>query len=124
VCPESTREKGLRGEIAARGYLVDHGFAILHTNYRTRRGEIDIVARQGGEIVFVEVKSAGSASFGDPLGWVPRWKQDRIVHASCVYLVRNGMEGAPVRYDVIAVDPSGAVNHVRDAFRPQTPFRV
>lgn len=112
------------GERKAREYLADMGYSILETNFHTRRGEIDIVARQGDEIVFVEVKSAGSPSFGDPLGWVPAWKQERIVRASVVYLSLKGLHGAPVRYDVITVDRMGSVNHVQDAFRPQAAFRV
>jgi len=122
VSRSSTRAKGAGGELQARRHLVSEGFKILEENYRTRRGEIDIVARDREEIVFVEVKAARSRSFGDPIGWVPRWKQDRIVMASLVYLSRMKMAGSPVRFDVIAVDPSGALRHVRDAFRPSKAF--
>ncbi len=125
VCPRSARDRGVEGERRAREYLVSRGYRILDENFRTRRGEIDIVASNGREVVFVEVKSAGSVSFGDPLCWVPRWKQERIALASAVYLSRKRMDDTPVRFDVIAVGPSGAVRHVQDAFRPQSPqFRL
>lgn len=122
MCPRSSREKGTIGEEVARRYLRDNGFTILDANFHARRGEVDIIARECGEIVFVEVKSAGRTSFGDPLGWIPAWKQNRIILASLAYLCRKGLADAPMRFDVITVDGDGKVTHVRDAFRAAAPF--
>lgn len=122
MCPKSSREKGSIGEEIARKYLREYGVVILETNFHIRSGEIDIIAREGEEIVFVEVKSATGNSFGNPLGWVPLWKQNRIIMTSLVYLKKKGLVHAPMRYDVITVDQNGKVLHVRDAFRPTGSF--
>jgi len=124
VCPRSSREKGARGEETARKYLQHQGYAILDANFHARSGEIDIIARDDATIVFIEVKSATKDSFGDPLGWIPLWKQRRIIRASLAYLKLKGMIEAPMRYDVITVDRSRKVFHVRDAFRSADPFFV
>lgn len=118
MCPRSSREKGSIGEEIARRYLRDKGFTILDANFHARPGEIDIIAREGEEIVFVEVKAAMGRTFGNPLGWVPQWKQRRIILASLAYVSRKGLSHAPMRFDVITVDPERKVSHVRDAFRP------
>lgn len=122
MCPRSSREKGSIGEEIARNYLNDKGFTILETNFRVRSGEIDIIARERGEIVFVEVKFAGGGTFGDPLGWVPPWKQRNIIRASLAYLNRKGLAEAPMRFDVITIDHDRKVLHVRDAFRTNALF--
>jgi len=117
VCPRSSREKGSIGEEIARNYLTKIGFTILDANFHARAGEIDIVAREGEELVFVEVKTAMGTTFGNPAGWVPHWKQRRIILASLTYVHRKGLAHAPMRFDVITVDPERKVFHVRDAFR-------
>lgn len=117
MCPKSTREKGSIGEEAARRYLEEQGLTILETNFHARPGEIDIIAREGAEIVFVEVKTASGDTFGNPLGWVPRWKQNRIILTSLIYLKKKGLADAPMRFDVITVNRDRKVHHVRDAFR-------
>jgi len=122
VCPRSSREKGSIGEEIARKYLRDNGYTILNTNFHARSGEIDIIARDRAEIVFVEVKSATGTAFGDPMGWVPRWKRNRIILASLTYLKGKGLLDAPMRFDVITIDQDRKVCHVRDAFRAEGPF--
>ena len=122
--PKSSKEKGDIGEEVARSYLKHEGFVILHRNYRASSGEIDIIAREGMTVVFVEVKSSMKGAFGDPLGWVPGWKQQRIIKASLAYLKAQGTAEPPMRYDVITVDQERKVVHVRDAFRPAGPFPV
>ena len=118
MCPRSSREKGSIGEEIARKYLKDNGFTILDANFHARMGEIDIIAREGEELVFVEVKTAMGDTFGNPLGWIPERKQRRIFLASLAYVSRKGLAHAPMRFDVITVDPERKVSHVRDAFRP------
>jgi putative endonuclease len=116
VCADSTRKKGSGGEELARKYLKKRGFVILDLNYSARTGEIDIIAREGDTIVFVEVKTAAGTAFGDPLEWIPFHKQRRIVKTSLSYLSRHGLHHEAVRFDVVAIDHTGRISHVRDAF--------
>lgn len=118
----STRKKGSKGEEIARKYLEKKGYRILDLNYQTRTGEIDIIALDRDIVVFIEVKTSTGRAFGDPLAWVPDWKQKRIVRVSRIYLLKKRLSGAQVRYDVVAVDPARRVCHVEDAFRPAGEF--
>ena len=118
MCPRSTREKGLRSEEIARRYLTAKGYRILDVNFQTRMGEIDIIARHRDTVVFIEVKSSTGNGFGSPLDRVPPWKQRRIIRVSQAYLVKNRLQDAQSRYDVVAIDPDRRVYHVEDAFRP------
>jgi len=122
VCADTSREKGLAGEEVARKYLKREGLKILDVNFHARMGEIDIIARDKDTIVFVEVKSAGGGAFGDPVSWIPPRKQMRIIKASLVYTKMRGLDTAPVRFDIITIDPDRKVSHVRDAFRPDDTF--
>jgi len=116
VSADSTRKKGSGGEELARKYLKRKGYSILDVNYQRPYGEVDIIARDGATIVFVEVKSASTTSFGHPLSWVSPRKQGRIIRTSLTYLSTHGLNDSPVRFDVLAVGPLGDISHVRDAF--------
>jgi putative endonuclease len=124
VSARSSREKGAQGEELAREYLKAEGFKILDVNFHARMGEIDIIAQDKNTIVFVEVKSATHTSFGDPMNWIPVWKQERIIKASLAYLKSKGLINSLMRYDVITVEPDKKVLHVKDAFRPISPFSL
>jgi len=124
VSADSTRTKGSKGEELAGRYLESIGLSILEKNYRLKSGEIDIIARDGDTIVFVEVKAASSFAFGDPLGWVPARKQRRIARTSPLYLSSHGLHDAPVRFDVIAIDPARTIRHVKDAFSAPDGFSL
>lgn len=125
MCPRSSREKGAIGEEIARQYLRHEGFTILAANFHACSGEIDIIAQEDKMIVFIEVKSTTKdTSFGDPLQWIPVWKQQRIIRASLAYLKTRGMMEALMRFDVITIDQNKKVFHVRDAFRVSNPFSV
>ena len=109
----------------ARSYLRSEGYRILDVNFHACSSEIDIIAEDDSMIVFVEVKSTTKdTSFGDPLGWIPVWKQHRIIRASLAYLKAKNMTETPMRFDVITVNKDRKVFHVRDAFRASTPFSV
>ncbi len=114
---ESTRKKGMQGETLARSHLKSKGFKILESNFNTRVGEIDIIAKDHDTLVFVEVKTAHSDRFGNPLGWIPEWKQRKIIRTSQVYL-KTQKVSCSVRFDVIAIESDGKVCHIQDAFRP------
>ena len=94
---------GIRGERAAERGLVELGLDILCRNYRTRRGEIDLVAREGTTLCFVEVKTRRRPFRGRPSDAVGRAKQKRIIRAAARY--RREIHRPPVvyRYDVVEV---------------------
>lgn len=113
---------GLEGETRACHALESRGYRILQRRYRTRFGELDIVARHDGTIVFVEVKTRRGRTFGDPAASVTMEKQRRLVMMAYDYLTRHGLTRSPVRFDVVAVlmDRGAAplVTVFPDAFRP------
>lgn len=98
----STAGKGARGEAAAAAWLQENGWTVLARNYRTRRGEIDIVAQQGDLVAFVEVKSWRSVpreELGRSIG--PR-KRAKIARAARQFLSgRPDLAGTHVRFDVV-----------------------
>ncbi len=98
------RGRGLLGEDLACAELRRRGYAVLERGFRTRFGEIDIVARHGGQIVFVEVKARASGRCGDGAEAVTPYKQWRVARMAAEYLVRRGLHDRPCRFDVVAVD--------------------
>ncbi len=111
---------GRIGEDAACEYLAERGFEVLQRNWRSRSGEIDVVARCGGTVVFAEIKSRTGTAFGEPEESVTPRKAGRIRMLASEYLAGSEVHGE-VRFDVIAVmlDRSGRVleiRHVPDAF--------
>jgi len=98
------QQLGFLGENLAISELTRRGYAILHRRYRTRRGEIDIVADDGGTIVFVEVKARATGDFGGGAEAVTPFKQRRVVSMAIDYLARRGLTDRPCRFDVIAID--------------------
>jgi putative endonuclease len=112
---------GRAGEAAAARYLSDLGFRILKTGYRTRAGEIDIVAEEAGTVVFVEVKARSTLACGRPAEAVDRRKRMRILRAAGIFLMLAGMTERPCRFDVVEVIPGPdgilKVTLIRDAFQ-------
>lgn len=111
------RRLGDRAEEAACRYLEARGYRVLQRNFRTRRGEIDIVAREGKLLVFIEVKYRARANQGRPEEAVGYRKQQQIIRVAREYLW-----GAEVdcRFDVVAMQPGDncwRVKLFRDAFR-------
>jgi len=98
---------GNLGESLAREELVSSGYAILATRYRTRFGEIDIVAMEGGTIVFVEVKARQSARYGTAAETIGPRKRRRIAAMALDYLARTNQLTTPCRFDVVAIDGIG-----------------
>ena len=95
---------GMSGEELACAELQRRGYAILERRYRTRAGEIDIVARDRGTIVFVEVKTRTGGAFGGAAAAVTAWKQRRVAHLALEYLSRHRLHPCPCRFDVVAID--------------------
>jgi putative endonuclease len=113
-------ELGRRGEEAAATYLERVGFTVLDTNWRTRAGEVDIVARDGDTLVLVEVKTRRTLAKGTPEDAVSVTKQRRIGRLAAAYL--QGMEAEPesVRFDVVTIyvlgEDRALLRHHRAAF--------
>jgi putative endonuclease len=95
---------GKLGENLACTALERRGYAILARRYRTKLGEIDIVARDGLAIVFVEVKARSGDDFGGAAAAVTVWKQRRLTLMALDYLARHRLEERPCRFDVVTVD--------------------
>jgi len=92
------------GENLACAALKLRGYAIIATRYRTRLGEIDIVARDGDTTVFVEVKSRAGDEFGGAAAAVTAWKQRKVTLMAMDYVARHRLENTPCRFDVVTVD--------------------
>jgi len=110
---------GARGESLARASLEAQGYAIIATQYRTRAGEIDIVARDGGCLVFVEVKARRTTECGTPAEAVTPRKQRRIIAMARDFLARNPTDATSCRFDVVAILMPGGqpqVEIIRNAF--------
>ena len=119
------KKTGQSGEQAASEYLSEQGFQILERNFHTRFGEIDIVARDGDCIVFVEVKSCRSLSYGDPAAWVTYRKQKRIILAASEYLQTRNCQDCDCRFDVVTVKwhkDRSSCHHIKEAFYPQDKY--
>jgi putative endonuclease len=106
---------GKRGEDVAVEELERRGYTILARRYRTRHGEIDVVAQDGETIVFVEVKVKETREFGTAAEAVGVRKQRRIVSMAVDYLARNRLTAKPSRFDVIAID-GPMLTYYRSAF--------
>ncbi len=95
---------GKLGENLACAALAGRGYAILATRYRTRIGEIDIVARDGDTTVFVEVKSRVGDEFGGAAAAVTTSKQRKVALMAMDYVARHRLENTPCRFDVVTVE--------------------
>ena len=119
--PHARQRLGSDGETLAGAELERRGYRIIERNYRIRSGEIDIVADDGGTVVFVEVKTKTSSSFGDPVEEVTPQKQQQIISMGEYYATYCLPLNTPCRFDVVAVDLSvapPAITIYKDAFRP------
>ena len=104
-------------EVGAR-WLEAEGYAIVARNVSSRWGELDVVARDGDSLCFIEIKARASPRFGTALAAVTADKQHRIARAASAYLSRHPFDG-PCRFDVLGMDADGEewrFSLVRDAF--------
>lgn len=98
---------GKAGEDLACGELSRRGYVILERRYRTKYGEIDIIAREKATLVFVEVKARAGDEYGGGGAAVTPWKQQRIVRMAIDFLSRRRLLDHPCRFDVVTVDLEG-----------------
>lgn len=114
---KNSRQIGLDKEKLAAAYLIDLGYAVLTTNFRSRFGEIDIVAMDNGELVFIEVKYRSSERYGSPFDAVDFHKQKKICRTALAYLMLNHIkDDVPLRFDVIGIYRDGSIHHIKNAF--------
>jgi len=117
--PNRQQRVGRAGEEQAALYLQQQGCTVIARNFRTRHGEIDLIVRDQGVLVFVEIKTCSSDAFGRPESWVTPLKQRRIAGAALTWIHLHHCEGQDCRFDVIAIDlrrPEGGLQHIRNAF--------
>lgn len=109
----NTKPLGNAGEDRAAEYLESHGCRILERQYRTPAGEIDIIARDGRTMVFVEVKTRRSTRYGTPAQAVGFRKRQKIIRSAEWYLTRQDLCDIPCRFDVIEVYSMHGDVHIR-----------
>jgi len=102
---------GRRGEEIAARYLTDHGYRVIARNWRCRSGEIDVIARQGESVVFVEVKTRSSVAYGHPFEAITLSKAARLRSLAAQWCSESEEHPAAIRIDAIGViaPPGGEV---------------
>jgi putative endonuclease len=103
---DARQKLGKSGEDLACDELTGRGYAILARRYRIRGGEIDIIARDGPTVVFVEVKARSGHDFGDGAEAITRFKRRRMAAIALDYLARQKLTNVPCRFDVVSIDYS------------------
>lgn len=110
---------GAAGEDMAVKLLSSKGFEIIERNFSLRMGEIDIVAKDGLDLVFIEVKTRASKEFGEPFEAVSLLKQKKIYRMAEAYLAKNPFDGRAIRFDVVSIllGPERTdIEHIKNAF--------
>lgn len=106
---------GSEGEYIVSDYLKGQGYAVLDMNYRRGPGEIDVIARKGGTVVFVEVKRRTGGRYGRPAEAVTPVKRQRIVRTALLYMQEKRLMDLSARFDIVELTP-GQINHIEAAF--------
>ena len=110
-------KKGKIGENIAKKYLISLGMTIICSNYRTKFGEIDIIAKLENKIIFVEVKSRMSKDYGHACEGVDYKKATKITSVAKYYISTNNLKNYEIRFDVIEIYfIEEKINHIENAF--------
>ncbi len=111
------RSVGSKWEHIVADYLRSLGYIVLDMNYRTRYSEIDVIAQDRNDLVFIEVKYRATGNAGDPLEAINQSKINRIKNASLYYLKENkyDVDNTNIRYDAIGI-LGDKINHIKNAF--------
>jgi putative endonuclease len=111
---------GQAGEEAAVAFLQHQGYHILERNFRNPLGEIDIIAKEGDTICFIEVKTRRNEAFGSPFESITPTKQRKLIHVALSYLKAKGREESKARFDAVAVfreeDGPERIEIIKNAF--------
>jgi putative endonuclease len=116
---DDRKSLGAYGEDLAGAYLRKQKYTIVETNYRCRSGEVDIIAKDGAVLVFIEVKTRRTSTYGPPQLAVTAFKQRQLSKAALTYLAQKKLVNNPARFDVIAVllhGPNPSIEHIKNAF--------
>lgn len=118
---KSNREMGQNGEDLACEFLRNKGWDILARNYYAGHSEIDIIAKDGNVIVFLEVKMRSTSRFGQPIEFVNEQKIVHVYRAAEHWVHKHKMQDSPLRFDIIGILTSKKnppeIAHYPDAFR-------
>jgi putative endonuclease len=114
---DERHRRGLAAEEAAIRYLQSRGWHVVAHRFRAGRIEIDVVARQGSLVAFVEVKARRGQAFGTPFEAVTGAKRRELVRAARVWIDRFGRADDVYRFDCVGIQ-DGRLEHLEDAFRP------
>ncbi len=118
----NNQEIGRQGEQLARQYLLDNDYAILETNWKKGKNEVDIIAYRDETIVFVEVKTRSGEQYGTPESAVDAKKQRTYIRMADAYVVQN-KRTEEVRFDIISIESTNGkteIKHLVDAFNTIT----
>lgn len=113
------KKVGNKNERLAVKFLKKNGYGIITTNMKNQLGEIDIIAKENGSIVFVEVKSRRGLAFGSPKSSVTSAKQRRISMVALLWLKKNKMMDTRARFDVVSIvdtQPTVSIELIKNAF--------
>lgn len=112
----NTRRYGVIGEKMAQKYLINKGYKILKTNFYTKKGEIDIIAKKNNCVVFVEVKTRNNLNYGTPAMAVGRIKKTHIKKSAEIFIYINKLYEYEVRFDLIEIIMKNGkceINHIK-----------
>jgi putative endonuclease len=122
---KSTLALGKRGEDQAVGFLTAHGYKILVRNYKTKLGEIDIIAQDADTICFIEVKTRTSSKFGSPREAISGFKRRRLAKAALIFLKEKKFLDRMTRFDVVSIsgkDNLSKVDLLKGAFEVSSAY--
>lgn len=116
----NSKSFGRNGEEVAEKFLIEKGYEIIKRNFRFGKGEIDIIAKDGDYLVFVEVKSRKNYNYGEPEYAITKSKQKQLKRIAEGYLYVNGIQEQLCRFDVITIvgeqEDELKINHIINAF--------
>lgn len=110
---DTTTARGREAESRAAAYLENCGLRVIERNFQIRGGEIDLICRDGGQLVFVEVRQRSNKEFGGALASITRSKRQRIVLAARHYLI--GKPASDCRFDCVLIEGEG-LHWIENAF--------
>ena len=125
--PAENLEFGKAAENAAAKFLESNGYKVIRRNYKTKFGEVDIIAKDKSVICFVEVKARHSRLFGEPKEAVSAVKQRQISKAAICYLKENNLLERAARFDVVSLlytHDLPEIDLVKDAFELSFGFTI
>ncbi len=109
------KSKGKAAEDKAASFLKSLGYQVIERNFRAKFGEIDIIAKDGNTLVFVEVRSKSYSSFGTPEETISKSKAKKIIKTAQLYIQIKNPSFEDVRFDIISILHNN-ISHIKNAF--------